>query len=58
MSILIWLGGFFLLWCAGVWLLELHEARHDLPDPDRSVKRDIEVFDEMARYRARVRKEG
>lgn len=45
-DIIFWLCGFFALWCAGVWYAE-RRADDLLPPPDRSVKRDIEIFDEM-----------
>ena len=57
MATIFWLCGLFILWCAGVWLAE---RRHKdvLPDPDRSVKRNIQITDEMERLKAARRRQG
>lgn len=40
------LAGFYFLAAATTWFIE-RKDRSTLPPPDRSVKRDIEIFDEM-----------
>lgn len=56
MATIFWLCGFFAMWIAGVWFAEYRD-RDVLPPPDRSTKRNPEIFDEMDRLkRARERK--
>lgn len=59
MLTLIYLGAFFALWAAGVAVFEWLDRRADcLPPPDRSVKRNAEVTDEMDRLRSRRGRES
>lgn len=58
METIFWLAGFFLAWCAGVWFLEWMDNRAVLPDPDRSVKRNIQITDEMERLKAARRRQA
>lgn len=56
MATILWICGFYALWCAGVWLVERNVDV--LPDPDRSVKRNIQITDEMERLKAARRRQG
>lgn len=57
------LACFFLAASLIVWALEKYSYKDkldfdNLPPPDRSVKRDIQINHEMAVYRARIRKQS
>ena len=58
MEIVFYLLGFFTLWALGVWVLERLSENDALPPPDRSVKRNIQISDEMDRLKAKRRKEA
>ena len=45
---------FYAVAAIATWMLE-RKSNSGLPPPDRSVKRNAEIFDEMARYKARLR---
>ena len=57
MATIFWICGFFALWCAGVWLAERNVDK-SLPPPDRSVKRNIQITDEMERLKAARRRQA
>jgi hypothetical protein len=49
METIFYLCGFFVLCCIGTWLAERREGKNLMPPPDRSVKRNIEIADDMNR---------
>jgi hypothetical protein len=54
METVISLAIFYAIAAIATWMLE-RKSNSGLPPPDRSVKRNAEIFDEMARYKARLR---